>query len=173
MPRVSAKRQIPLPIALCREVGIEPGDDYRCFVAGGRITIVRKEAGAARGFRRTSLATRRSATTNRCAAPLTRVEPLTAVDDLLWQTVVVVEQVAMLDGRKSRLQRRCTAAADGKQLLDPGLPVALALLACETNGLLVLDVQGHGHLHDEARGSPTLRSGVWLDTSPHSRPGSF
>ncbi len=52
MPRVSAKQQITLPIALCREVGIEPGDEYSCFVAGGRITIVRKEAGAATGFLR-------------------------------------------------------------------------------------------------------------------------
>ena len=52
MPRVSAKRQITLPIAQCREAGIEPGDEYRCFVAGGRITIVRKEAGAAKGFLR-------------------------------------------------------------------------------------------------------------------------
>ena len=52
MPRVSAKRQITLPIAQCREAGIEPGDDYRCFVADGHITIVRKEAGAAKGFLR-------------------------------------------------------------------------------------------------------------------------
>jgi bifunctional DNA-binding transcriptional regulator/antitoxin component of YhaV-PrlF toxin-antitoxin module len=52
MPRVSAKRQITLPIAHCREAGIGPGDEYRCFVADGRITIVRKEAGAARGFLR-------------------------------------------------------------------------------------------------------------------------
>lgn len=52
MPRVSAKRQITIPIALCWEVGIEPGDEYRCFVADGRITIVRKEAGAAKGFLR-------------------------------------------------------------------------------------------------------------------------
>ena len=52
MPRVSAKRQITLPIAQCREAGIEPGDEYRCFVADGRITIVRKEPGAARGFLR-------------------------------------------------------------------------------------------------------------------------
>ena len=52
MPRVNAKRQITLPVALCREAGIEPGDAYRCFVADGRITIVRKEAGAARGFLR-------------------------------------------------------------------------------------------------------------------------
>ena len=52
MPRVSAKRQITLPIAQCREAGIEPGDEYRCFVADGRITIVRKEADAAKGFLR-------------------------------------------------------------------------------------------------------------------------
>ncbi len=49
MPRVSAKRQITLPIDQCREVGIGPGDEYRSFVADGRITIVRKSAGAARG----------------------------------------------------------------------------------------------------------------------------
>ena len=49
MPRVSAKRQITLPIDQCREVGIGPGDEYRSFVADGRITIVRKTAGAARG----------------------------------------------------------------------------------------------------------------------------
>lgn len=50
MPRVSAKRQITLPIDQCREVGIGPGDEYRSFVADGRITIVRKTAGAAKGF---------------------------------------------------------------------------------------------------------------------------
>ena len=52
MPRVSAKRQITLPIDQCREVGIEPGDEYRSYVANGRITIVRKTAGAAKGFLR-------------------------------------------------------------------------------------------------------------------------
>ena len=50
MPRVSAKRQITLPIDQCREVGIGPGDEYRSFVADGRITIVRKAAGAAEGI---------------------------------------------------------------------------------------------------------------------------
>ncbi len=50
MPRVSAKRQITLPVDQCREVGIGPGDEYRSFVADGRITIVRKTAGAARGM---------------------------------------------------------------------------------------------------------------------------
>ena len=50
MPRVSAKRQITLPIDQCKEVGIGPGDEYRSFVADGRITIVRQIAGAAKGF---------------------------------------------------------------------------------------------------------------------------
>ena len=52
MPRVSAKRQITLPIDQCREVGIGPGDEYRSFVADGHITIVRKAAGAAKGVLR-------------------------------------------------------------------------------------------------------------------------
>ena len=50
MPRVGAKRQITLPVDQCREAGIEPGDEYRSFVADGRITIVPKAAGAAKGF---------------------------------------------------------------------------------------------------------------------------
>ena len=52
MPRVSAKRQITLPIDQCREAGIGPGDEYRSYVADGRITIVRMTAGAARGILR-------------------------------------------------------------------------------------------------------------------------
>jgi len=52
MPRIGAKRQINLPLARCREAGIKPGDEYGCFAAEGRITIVRKEAGAAKGFLR-------------------------------------------------------------------------------------------------------------------------
>ena len=52
MPRVSAKRQITLPVDQCREAGIGPGDEYRSFIADGRITIVRKTDGAARGFLR-------------------------------------------------------------------------------------------------------------------------
>ncbi len=52
MPRVSAKRQITLPVDQCREVGIGPGDEYRSYVADGRITIVRKTAGAAKGVLR-------------------------------------------------------------------------------------------------------------------------
>ena len=52
MPRVSAKRQITLPIDQCREAGIGPGDEYRSYVANGRITIFRKTSGAARGILR-------------------------------------------------------------------------------------------------------------------------
>ncbi|MYE25435.1 MAG: AbrB/MazE/SpoVT family DNA-binding domain-containing protein [Gammaproteobacteria bacterium] len=49
MPRVSAKRQITLPVDQCREVGIGPGDLFRSFVADGRITIVPLVPGAAKG----------------------------------------------------------------------------------------------------------------------------
>ena len=50
MPRVSAKRQITLPIELCRQAGIEPGDEYRSYVADGHITIIKTRRGAARGI---------------------------------------------------------------------------------------------------------------------------
>ena len=49
MPRVSTRRRITLPAEQCRELGIGPGHEYRSYVADGRITIVRKTAGAARG----------------------------------------------------------------------------------------------------------------------------
>ena len=52
MPKVSAKRQITLPIQQCRQVGIEPGDDYQSYVADGHITIVKTRPGAARGILR-------------------------------------------------------------------------------------------------------------------------
>lgn len=49
MPKVSAKRQITLPVEQCNEVGIQAGDEYRSFVANGHITIVKKISGAAKG----------------------------------------------------------------------------------------------------------------------------
>lgn len=49
MPKVSAKRQITLPVEQCNEVGIRAGDEYRSFVANGHITIVKKISGAAKG----------------------------------------------------------------------------------------------------------------------------
>ena len=50
MPRVSAKRQITLPIDQCRQAGIEPGDEYESFVFDGHITIIKKTPGAAKGI---------------------------------------------------------------------------------------------------------------------------
>lgn len=51
MPKVSAKRQITLPIDQCREAHIEPGDEYQSYLDNyGRITIVKKELGAADGI---------------------------------------------------------------------------------------------------------------------------
>ena len=50
MPRVSAKRQITLPVSQCKALGIEPGDEVESFVAHGQLTIVKKKQGAARGL---------------------------------------------------------------------------------------------------------------------------
>lgn len=51
MPKISAKRQITLPIDQCKAAGIEPGDEYECFVEKtGHIIIVKKVAGAAKGI---------------------------------------------------------------------------------------------------------------------------
>jgi len=50
MPKVSSKRQITLPVDQCRQVGIEPGDEYQSFVVDGHISIVKKNSGAARGI---------------------------------------------------------------------------------------------------------------------------
>ncbi|MEE9321517.1 MAG: AbrB/MazE/SpoVT family DNA-binding domain-containing protein [Granulosicoccus sp.] len=49
MPKLSAKRQITLPVDQCRKLGIEPGDDVESYVSGGFITLVKKESGAAKG----------------------------------------------------------------------------------------------------------------------------
>ncbi len=50
MPKVSSKRQITLPVDQCRQVGIEPGDEYQSFVVEGHITIIKKVPGAAKGI---------------------------------------------------------------------------------------------------------------------------
>ena len=50
MPKVSAKRQITLPVSQCEELGIQPGDEVESFVAGGQLTIVKKLKGAAKGL---------------------------------------------------------------------------------------------------------------------------
>jgi bifunctional DNA-binding transcriptional regulator/antitoxin component of YhaV-PrlF toxin-antitoxin module len=50
MPIISAKRQITLPIQQCKELGLNPGDEYISFIAEGRITIIKKVATAAKGI---------------------------------------------------------------------------------------------------------------------------
>lgn len=50
MPKVSAKRQITLPVGQCEILGIEPGDEVESFVADGQLTIVKKRKGAAKGI---------------------------------------------------------------------------------------------------------------------------
>lgn len=49
MSKLSAKRQITLPIDQCRSLGIEPGDELECFVANGQLTLIKKEQGRAKG----------------------------------------------------------------------------------------------------------------------------
>jgi len=50
MPKVSSKRQITLPASQCDQLGIKPGDEVEIFTAGGRLTIVKKVKGAAKGL---------------------------------------------------------------------------------------------------------------------------
>jgi bifunctional DNA-binding transcriptional regulator/antitoxin component of YhaV-PrlF toxin-antitoxin module len=49
VPKDSSKRQITLPIDLCEEASIAPGDEVETFVYRGQITVVKKERGAAAG----------------------------------------------------------------------------------------------------------------------------
>lgn len=43
MPKVSAKRQITLPVEQCRQAHIAPGDEYESFVDNnGHITVIKK-----------------------------------------------------------------------------------------------------------------------------------
>ena len=52
MPIISARRQITLPVELCREANIGPGDEYECYVDNyGHITIVKKIDGSAKVLR--------------------------------------------------------------------------------------------------------------------------
>ena len=50
MPKISAKRQITIPIGLCQEAHIQPGDEIETFIHNGQITIVKKEKSAAKGI---------------------------------------------------------------------------------------------------------------------------
>jgi len=50
MPKVSAKRQITIPIEQCKTLGIKPGDVVETFVVDGQLTLVKKFPGAAKGL---------------------------------------------------------------------------------------------------------------------------
>ena len=50
MPKLSVNRRITLPASQCREVGLEPGDDYQSFVADGCIIVVGQRPGSAWGY---------------------------------------------------------------------------------------------------------------------------
>ena len=50
MPKVSAKRQITIPIDQCLSLGIEPGYEIESFVVDGQLTLVKKVAGVAKGI---------------------------------------------------------------------------------------------------------------------------
>lgn len=49
MPKLSSKRQITLPVDLCEEANIAPGDIVETYVYRGHITVVKKVSGAAAG----------------------------------------------------------------------------------------------------------------------------
>ncbi|MCV6627262.1 MAG: AbrB/MazE/SpoVT family DNA-binding domain-containing protein [Cellvibrionaceae bacterium] len=50
MPKVSAKRQITLPIAGCEELGIQPGDEVEILRHGNQFNIIKKQVGSAAGL---------------------------------------------------------------------------------------------------------------------------
>jgi len=50
MPKVSAKRQITIPIDQCNALGIVPGDEVESFVVDGQLTLIKKVVGAAKGL---------------------------------------------------------------------------------------------------------------------------
>lgn len=49
MSKLSAKRQITLPVEQCRALDIEPGDELECFVANDQLTLIKKSKGRAKG----------------------------------------------------------------------------------------------------------------------------
>jgi bifunctional DNA-binding transcriptional regulator/antitoxin component of YhaV-PrlF toxin-antitoxin module len=50
MPKVSAKRQITIPIAQCIEAQIKLGDEIETFIFNNQITIIKKVKGSAKGI---------------------------------------------------------------------------------------------------------------------------
>ncbi|HNR11221.1 MAG TPA: AbrB/MazE/SpoVT family DNA-binding domain-containing protein [Nitrosomonas europaea] len=52
MSKVSAKRQITLPVDQCQALGIQPGDEVEIFIYDGHLTLVKKMPGSAYGLLR-------------------------------------------------------------------------------------------------------------------------
>ncbi len=50
MPRVSAKRQITLPITGCEELDISAGDEVEILRYGNQFNIIKKKPGSAAGI---------------------------------------------------------------------------------------------------------------------------
>ena len=50
MPKVSAKRQITLPISCCNELGIQAENKVEIFRHGNQFNIIKKEIGMAAGL---------------------------------------------------------------------------------------------------------------------------
>ena len=50
MPKVSAKRQITLPVSGCEELGIHPGDEVEILRHDNQFNIIKKKIGAAAGM---------------------------------------------------------------------------------------------------------------------------
>ena len=47
MPKVSARRQITLPVDGCNELGIRPGDQVKILRHGNQFNIIKQQAGTA------------------------------------------------------------------------------------------------------------------------------
>jgi bifunctional DNA-binding transcriptional regulator/antitoxin component of YhaV-PrlF toxin-antitoxin module len=56
MPKLSAKRQITLPITDCNALGIHAGDDVEIFRHGNQINIIKKTRNAAAGILKNTVA---------------------------------------------------------------------------------------------------------------------
>ncbi|MCK4841612.1 MAG: AbrB/MazE/SpoVT family DNA-binding domain-containing protein [Methylococcales bacterium] len=50
MPKVSAKRQITIPIDQCKAMNIKPGDELEIFAADEQLILIKKAVGAAKGL---------------------------------------------------------------------------------------------------------------------------
>ncbi len=50
MPKVSSKRQITLPVAGCKELGISAGDEVEILRHGDQFNIIKKVPGGSSGI---------------------------------------------------------------------------------------------------------------------------